>query len=143
MKTYWKKNQQRLAPWLFLAPGIAMFAIYVIIPIFQSMSISLYAWDGLGEKEYVGLSNYVELMDDDAFYTSLKNNVIWLLLYFLAIPGGLMISLFLNQKVFGMRLYKSLFFFPFVLSQVVVGLVFICLNIFSDLLYKVFDPRSK
>lgn len=124
MKTYWKKNQQRLAPWLFLAPGIAMFAIYVIIPIFQSMSISLYAWDGLGEKEYVGLSNYVELMDDDAFYTSLKNNVIWLVLYMLAIPAGLFVALFLNQTVRGIRIYKSLFFFPFVISQVVVGLVF-------------------
>jgi multiple sugar transport system permease protein len=37
---------------------------------------------------------------------------------------GLFISLFLNQTVTGIRLYKSLFFFPFVISQVVVGLVF-------------------
>ena len=88
------------------------------------MSISLYAWDGLGEKEYVGLSNYVELMDDDAFYTSLKNNVIWLVLYMLAIPAGLFVALFLNQTVRGIRIYKSLFFFPFVISQVFVGLVF-------------------
>jgi len=124
MRSYWKQNQQRLAPGLFLAPGIFMFAIYVIFPIFQSMSISLYAWDGLGEKEYVGLANYVELMDDRAFYTSLKNNVIWLVLYMLAIPGGLFVALFLNQTVRGIRIYKSLFFFPFVISQVVVGLVF-------------------
>ncbi|WP_298258644.1 sugar ABC transporter permease [uncultured Litoreibacter sp.] len=124
MRSYWKQNQQRLAPWLFLAPGIFMFAVYVIIPIFQSLSISLYAWDGLGEKEYVGLANYVELMDDRAFYTSLKNNVIWLVLYMLAIPAGLFVALFLNQTVRGIRIYKSLFFFPFVISQVVVGLVF-------------------
>jgi multiple sugar transport system permease protein len=45
-------------------------------------------------------------------------------LYLLAIPAGLSIALLLNQKVRGIRLYKSLFFFPFVLSQVVVGLVF-------------------
>ena len=63
-------------------------------------------------------------MDDEAFYTSLKNNVIWLVLYMLAIPAGLFIALFLNQTVWGIRLYKSLFFFPFVISQVVVGLVF-------------------
>ena len=42
----------------------------------------------------------------------------------LAIPAGLAIALFLNQTVTGIRLYKSLFFFPFVISQVVVGLVF-------------------
>lgn len=121
---WWRRNQQTLAPWLFLAPGIFMFLLYVIMPIFQSLNISLYAWDGLGEAEYVGLENYVELMDDDAFYTSLKNNVIWLILYMLAIPAGLFVALFLNQTVRGIRIYKSLFFFPFVISQVVVGLVF-------------------
>ncbi|OUS36128.1 ABC transporter permease [Rhodobacterales bacterium 56_14_T64] len=117
-------NQRSLAPVLFLAPAILFFLFYVIFPIFQSIQISLYDWDGLGPKTFVGMDNYVELMDDEAFYTSLKNNVIWLVLYMLAIPAGLFIALFLNQTVFGMRLYKSLFFFPFVISQVVVGLVF-------------------
>jgi len=117
-------NQRTLAPILFLAPGIFMFLVYVILPIFQSVSISLYDWDGLGEARFVGFENYVELVDDEAFYTSLKNNVIWLVLYMLAIPAGLFIALFLNQTVTGIRLYKSLFFFPFVISQVVVGLVF-------------------
>ncbi|MGB0913678.1 MAG: carbohydrate ABC transporter permease, partial [Phaeobacter italicus] len=51
-------------------------------------------------------------------------NLKWLLLYLLAIPAGLFIAMFLNQTVTGIRLYKSLFFFPFVISQVVVGLVF-------------------
>ncbi|MDP3960368.1 MAG: sugar ABC transporter permease [Pseudorhodobacter sp.] len=124
MSAYWKRNQRRLAPWLFLAPGMAMFALYVIIPIFQSMAISFYDWDGLGEKVWIGAANYVELIDDDAFYTSLKNNVIWLLLYLLAVPAGLLIAIFLNQTVWGIRAYKSLFFFPFVISQVVVGLMF-------------------
>jgi multiple sugar transport system permease protein len=124
MSSYWKRNQLRLAPWLFLAPGLAMFAVYVIIPIFQSLSISFYDWDGLGEAVYIGTDNYVELIDDEAFYVSLKNNVIWLALYLLAVPAGLFIAIFLNQTVRGIRIYKSLFFFPFVISQVVVGLMF-------------------
>jgi len=124
MSAFWKRNQRSLAPWLFLAPGMAMFALYVVIPIFQSMAISFYDWDGLGDAQWIGTANYVELIDDEAFYTSLKNNVIWLLLYMLALPAGLMIAIFLNQNVRGMRAYKSLFFFPFVISQVVVGLMF-------------------
>ncbi len=120
----WKANQRRLAPWLFLTPGIVMFLIYVIVPIFQSMWISFYDWDGLGAKTWIGLGNYIELIDDDAFYTSFKNNIIWLVLYMFAVPAGLMIAIFLNQTIRGMRFYKSLFFFPFVISQVVVGLMF-------------------
>ena len=124
MSTYWKANQRRLAPWLFLAPGLAMFAIYVIIPIFQSMWISFYDWDGLGEKVWIGTDNYVEMTTDPNMVTSFKNNIIWLVLYLLAVPAGLFIAIFLNQTVTGIRIYTSLFFFPFVISQVVVGLIF-------------------
>ena len=61
----------------------------MIWPIFESFWLSFFDWDGLGQKEWIGTANYVELFDDDAFYTSLKNNVIWLLLYLLAVPAGL------------------------------------------------------
>jgi len=119
-----RRLSRKLAPWLFLAPGMFMFLIYVLIPIGRSVWISFYQWDGLSPAHWIGLENYAELLDDDAFYTSLKNNVIWLVLYMLAIPLGLFIALFLNQTVRGIRIYKSLFFFPFVISQVVVGLIF-------------------
>lgn len=121
---FWKRNQRTFAPWLFLAPGALMFLVYVILPVFQSVWISFHDWDGLGPKTWIGLGNYVELFSDDAFYTSLENNIIWLVLYLLAVPAGLAAALFLNQTVAGIRIYKSLFFFPFVISQVVVGLIF-------------------
>lgn len=130
MSATWKPTQRNLAPWLFLAPGLLMFLIYVIWPIGESMLLSFYDWDGLYNREgqfngeWIGLGNYAELWDDADFWTSLKNNVIWLVLYLLAVPLGLMVAIFLNQTVRGIRLYKSLFFFPFVISQVVVGLIF-------------------
>lgn len=121
---FWKRNQKALAPWIFLAPGMIMFLLYVIYPIIESVLISFYQWDGLSPKIWIGLQNYRDLFQDDSFFTSLKNNLIWLVLYLLAIPAGLAVALFLNQTVAGIRLYKSLFFFPFVISQVVVGLIF-------------------
>ena len=63
-------------------------------------------------------------MDDEEFYTALWNNVRWLVCFMGAVPIGLALALFLNQVVFGIRLIKSLFFFPFVISQVVIGLIF-------------------
>ena len=121
---WWKRNQRALMPWLFLMPGILLFAIYVLWPIISSISISLYQWDGLSPATYVGIENYIELMDDEEFYTALWNNVRWLVCFMGAVPIGLALALFLNQVVFGIRLIKSLFFFPFVISQVVIGLVF-------------------
>ena len=125
MTTWYKRNQIAITPWLFLVPAMAMFVLYVVYPILQSFNISLYKWDGLGEAEFVGMANYEKLLTRDrAFNTSLWNNLKWLVFYLAAIPGGLFIALFLNQTVRGIRLYKSLFFFPFVISQIVVGLVF-------------------
>lgn len=123
-RSWYQRNKLQISPWIFLAPAMLFFTVYVIAPIFQSMWYSFYEWDGIGEKVWIGAANYAELLDDDRFYTSLWNNLLWLILYMLAVPAGLFIALFLNQTVTGMRLYKSLFFFPFVISQVVVGLIF-------------------
>lgn len=133
-RSWYKRNEIAITPWLFLAPGVLFFFFYVIFPIYQSFSLSLYDWNGLGDLEtngtYIGMENYNKLFGingeraDRNFNISLVNNFKWLVLYLLAIPGGLFIALFLNQTVRGIRIYKSLFFFPFVISQVVVGLVF-------------------
>jgi multiple sugar transport system permease protein len=122
--SWWRQHQRQLAPWIFLAPVVLVFTLYVIAPIFQSIAISFYDWDGLGDKTYVGFANYVELWTDPDFWVSLKNNLIWFVGFLLSVPAGLFMALFLNQKVFGIRLVKSLFFFPFVISQVVIGLIF-------------------
>jgi multiple sugar transport system permease protein len=117
-------HRRNIAAALFLAPALIVFTLYVLYPIAQSIRLSFYDWDGIAPKEFVGLANYQELFDDDTFYKALKNNVWWLGLFLLAPPLGLAIALFLNQHMRGMRLVKSLFFMPFVLSGVVVGMVF-------------------
>ena len=109
---------------MLLAPACLLFAAFVIYPILTSLWLSLFDWGGIGAKAWVGLGNYAELLTDPIFHTALTNNVWWLVLFMLAPPGGLAIALLLNQNVLGIRVVQSLFFFPFVVSHVVVGLVF-------------------
>lgn len=129
-QSWLSRNKLAVAPWVFLTPALIFFAIYVVFPIFESLWLSLYEWNGLYDADgnstatWVGFQNYVKLWDDPNFWTSLRNNIAWLVLYMLAVPLGLFIALYLNQTVTGMRFYKSMFFFPFVISQVVVGLIF-------------------
>ena len=116
-------RRRRAALW-FLLPACAMFGVYVIYPIFSSIWLSFHDWDGVGARTFVGLANYRELLDSETFYTALKNNLLWLFLFMLAPSLGLLFALYLNQSVRGIRLVKSLFFAPFVVSGVVIGLVF-------------------
>lgn len=122
--SFYRRNKLVLTPLFFIAPAFAMFSLFVIYPIVQSIGLSFMEWQGIGPKKWVGLGNYRELFGDRVFWTSLVNNIYWLVLFLLGPVIGLFIALFLNQNVFGIRLVKSLFFFPFVVSQIVVGLVF-------------------
>jgi multiple sugar transport system permease protein len=123
-KHFWRRHQRHLAPVLFLLPAGSLFALFVIYPIIQTIRLSFYRWDGIGPKLWIGLENYRELFSDPTFFVALKNNLIWLALFGLAPLGGLVIALLLTEPMRGIRLIRSLFFMPFVISQVVVGIVF-------------------
>ena len=46
-RNWYQRNRMAIVPWFFLAPAIFFFMVYVIVPIFESLWISLYEWDGL------------------------------------------------------------------------------------------------
>ena len=122
--SFYRKHKLVIMPLVFIAPAFAMFSLFVIYPIVQSIALSFVEWQGIGPKTWVGLGNYRELFGDPVFWTALVNNIYWLVFFLLAPILGLFVALFLNQNVYGIRLVKSLFFFPFVVSQIVVGLIF-------------------
>ena len=124
MSSFWRRHRSWLTPALFILPGIVLFGTVIIAASLQTVWVSFHDWDGIGPKLWVGLGNYVELLDDPQFYVSLKNNLIWLAVFMLAPPLGLALALMLNQQIRGMRVLKSLFFIPLVLASVTVGVVF-------------------
>lgn len=124
MTYWWRRHRNWLTPALLLAPGLLLFLVVIIWSSLETFWISFFDWDGMGPKTWIGLANYGELLDDPQFYVSLKNNLIWLLMFLLAPPAGLAIAFLVNQKIAGMRLMKSLFFMPLVLATVTVGVIF-------------------
>ena len=119
-----RRLEFKLAPIYFLAPAFILFALFVIWPIIQSFWISFHNWSGFGEKTWAGLENYRILFRDPKFHISLLNNIRWFIFSLLAPVGGLILALFLNQTYRGLRAMKSMFFFPFVINLVVIGLIF-------------------
>jgi multiple sugar transport system permease protein len=113
-----------IATIVLLAPACILFSVFVLYPILRTLLLSLYDWDGVRAPKWVGLDNYRELLGDPTFATAIGNNLRWLACYFMAPIAGLLLAILLNQKLAGMRLVRSLFFMPFVISQVVVGLIF-------------------
>ena len=116
----------RFLPWLFLAPALIIYSIIVVYPMIYSAWLSLFRWDGIAPtKILVGFDNYVTLLtQNDVFWIALKNNAIWLVAALLLPTSiGLGLAILLNSKFRGSHIFRSIFYFPAVLSLAVVGLI--------------------
>jgi len=118
------RTRRGLSTVVLLAPACLLFSLFVVYPLVRGIALSFYEWNGVDAKTWVGLDNYRELFADPVFATALANNFRWLCCYVAAPLLGFGLALLVNQRLPGMQLARSLFFMPFVLSQVVVGLVF-------------------
>ena len=79
MKT--KKTDSRYGNYVFLSPAAVIYLSVIVVPVFYSLYISLFKWNGVSEKVFVGLNNYKTLFTADAaFMIALKNNLIWIVL---------------------------------------------------------------
>jgi hypothetical protein len=75
--------RSRLRVVAYLAPGMTGFLVFIVVPLIASLILSLFSWSLLGTSEFVGIDNYRRMFsgEDPAFYTILKNTVVFALLY--------------------------------------------------------------
>src|SRR5262252_1301142 len=121
-----RDDSLRFLPWLFLAPALIIYSVVVVYPMVYSSYLSLFRWDGVSPtKVFVGLENYgILLTQNDVFWIALRNNAIWLVAALLLPTSiGLGLALLLNTKFRGSHIFRSIFYFPAVLSLAVVGLI--------------------
>ena len=111
--------------YLYILPAAAIYLAVIVIPTFWSVILTFYKWNGIGPKRFVGFQNYVGLVrDDPTFIHAAQNNVVWVLLTIgLTVTFALMLATLLNREFKGRGLFRGLFYFPYVLSGVVVALI--------------------
>ncbi|WP_010281176.1 carbohydrate ABC transporter permease [Bacillus timonensis] len=125
-RTKQKKFKSALTIGLFVAPALIVYSIYVIYPILTTLMYSFYDWDGMGVGVFVGLQNYIDLFKDVIFWKALTNNT-WVVLtsVFVQIPLGLIMALMLFAPIKGIRFFSSIYFFPFLMSTVAIGMLWV------------------
>ena len=110
---------------LLLFPALFIYIIVVVFPTVYSLFLSFCDWNGLGAKKFVGLKNYIQLFTSDSvFYTALRNNIIWIILTIcLTVLLALLLALVLNRSFRGRIVYRAIFYFPYMLSWIIVGII--------------------
>ncbi|MFD1719350.1 carbohydrate ABC transporter permease [Georgenia deserti] len=109
----------------FITPALVLFALFVVVPVIQAARYSVFAWNGLGPLEnFVGFENYTRALGDPVFISAISHNLtIVVLSILIQLPLGLLIALLLNRDLWGRTAMRVIIFIPYVLAEVVAGVV--------------------
>jgi multiple sugar transport system permease protein len=126
-----ERGMRSWTPWLFLAPYLVLFTLFVAIPVLYGLWMSLHNWDQfLDQKPWAGLSNYTELFTPGSakagpFWSAMRATGIFTVLsvpLLVILPLG--VAMLLNERFRGRSFFRAMYFAPYVLGVVVVSMVF-------------------
>ena len=108
----------------FILPALVLYGLVVLRPLVDAVRISFYDWDGFGPPtDYVGLDNYRKAFDDPLFWTSLKHNLVWMVIALPLVVGlGLLSAVLLAGRIRGRTMLRTLYFLPVVQASAVIAL---------------------
>ena len=126
MSTSMLPRRSTLSVLVFLVPPLVLYGVAVLLPIVQSLFLSLFSWDGITDMAFVGLDNYVKMLTrDDVFWTSFGNALGYLAICLvLQLGGALLVAGLLTALPRARELVKTLYLLPAVISTVAIAILF-------------------
>ncbi|MFB7025720.1 MULTISPECIES: carbohydrate ABC transporter permease [unclassified Streptomyces] len=112
------------APWLFLAPALAVAVTFFLIPFSNTVVLSFTDASTLGGGHFTGLDNYRRLLSDDEFWLSLRNTALYVVIVVpLMVVLPLLVAVLVQRRIAGVGFFRAVFYSPVVASMVVAGLI--------------------
>ena len=120
-----KGKKSGFGAYAFLIPAAVIYLSVIVVPVFYSLFISLFKWNGVSDREFVGLGNYVALFTNDpTFLIALKNNLIWIVLTIcVTMTVSLGFAVILNKQFRGRTVFRAFFYFPCVIAPIAVAII--------------------
>ena len=115
-------GKARATPYLFLLPALVLLGIFVFYPIAAVVWYSLTDYDIVRPPVFVGLENFVALLDDDTFKLALVHSFVYLLVTPILIVLSICLAIIVNRKLRGIHIYRALYFVPAVSGSIAIGL---------------------
>lgn len=126
MKEFLSKlaNKQNFAGILFILPALLGTVVFIVIPIICSFGLSFAKWDLLNPIQFVGLSNYKEILTEPVFVKIIINTFVYAIATsILGVIIPLILACIINSKIRGADFYKTAYFLPFVTPMIVIGII--------------------
>jgi putative chitobiose transport system permease protein len=113
---------RRITPWLFLAPALILLGIFVFYPIAAVVYYSLTDYDIVRPPVFIGLDNFVRLLDDDTLKLALLHSFLYLIVTPILIGLSIALAIAVNRRLRGIHIYRALYFVPAVSGSIAIGL---------------------
>ncbi len=115
---------RKIEPYLYLMPTLIGLVVFSAGAIIISFAMSFTEWQIIRPPEWVGLQNYIDIFESEFFLKIFWNTLYFVLLNLpLSIILPLLIAIALNQKLWGMKFFRTIYFLPVISSMVAVALV--------------------
>ncbi len=120
-----RRVQDYLTIAIFLAPSLVLFLLFLVYPILQSLYYSLFNWNGLGPAvDFVGLDNFRQILTDKIFVKAVGDCFLIVVLSLaVQLPLALALAIMVGRDLPGRALFRTIFFLPYVLSEVITGII--------------------
>lgn len=124
-----RRHQDRMAIMIFLLPALALFLIFLVYPIFQSVYYSLFSWKGFGPAvDFIGLDNFKRILTDRIFLKAVGNGLLIVVFsLIIQLPLALALALMIGRSLRGRAFFRTIFFMPYILSEVITGIMWMIL----------------
>ena len=125
-----RRQAKALAPgvprnigWLYVLPGLLFYFLFTLAPLVHTVYYSLFSWDGLTGKTWIGLANYSEaLRDHDLVWSFIHSGVLIVFYAVIPVAVGLLLTAALTRfAVRGFRFFRTALFLPQLIAGVVVA----------------------
>ncbi|MBA5689463.1 carbohydrate ABC transporter permease [Rugamonas apoptosis] len=116
-------TRRSLAAWLFLAPALALLAVFSFWPVAFGSWLAFTDYSLIRPTHWVGLDNFRTIFDNEMFVTGLKNSLLFLLIVPCVQVGALGLAVLVNNRLPGIRWFRAAFYVPVVTTVSVVGIM--------------------
>ncbi|HEY8718259.1 sugar ABC transporter permease [Pengzhenrongella sp.] len=126
---------------LFVGPALALYVLFVLLPIALAAFYSLFKWNGIESlTNFVGIENYQRALADPTFRGALTHNLVIVAgSIVIQLPVALGLALLLNRKMRGRAVLRTIIFVPYVLSEVITGVIWLLMLQPAGLVDRIFD----
>jgi raffinose/stachyose/melibiose transport system permease protein len=120
-------RRKRLEIALFTGPALIVYVVFVLLPIGFAVYYSLFKWNGIEPlTNYIGLNNYQRAFTDPVFLRVMQHNLFFAVgSIAIQLPIALAIAVLLNRRIRGRAGFRTLVFIPYVMSEVITGVLWL------------------